>query len=154
WSSGPEVMVGLVGGRVRHWVEATNQALQLHDRVWLGLADPLHYGKAFRTDRKGAVTFPALIAGATYRIALPGGKVKDFRVESGKALDLGDLTVVERAPPVKVNIEAILPLYADDVPAFLDALVKEKREKNDRARGKGPVRNPKVIKPVTKGPKK
>jgi hypothetical protein len=71
------------------------------DQVWLGHADPLHYGKAFATDAKGNINFPALIAGATYRIALPDGKAKDFTVDSGKAVDLSNITVRLSAPPPK-----------------------------------------------------
>jgi hypothetical protein len=64
-------------------------------RIWLGHADPLHYGKGFVTDAKGNITMPALIPGATYRILNVDGKAKDFKVESGKTLDAGKLVIQE-----------------------------------------------------------
>jgi RNA polymerase sigma factor (sigma-70 family) len=53
-----------------------------------------------KTDVRGRITFPALIPGATYRVSrweknnwLPH---KEFTVESGKTLDLGDI-IIDRA---------------------------------------------------------
>jgi beta-lactamase regulating signal transducer with metallopeptidase domain len=66
-----------------------------YDRIWLGYADPLHYGKGFMTDARGDITLPALIPGATYRILNVNGKAKDFKVESGKTLDAGKLVIQE-----------------------------------------------------------
>ncbi len=63
------------------------------DAVWVGAGDPRHYGNGPRTDAEGRVTLPALIPGATYRLSLSGGQARDFKPESGRDIDLGDLTV-------------------------------------------------------------
>src|SRR5262249_33306410 len=49
------------------------------DTVWAGVADPRHYGDGPKTDAQGRITFPTLIPGATYRVALFGGAAKDFK---------------------------------------------------------------------------
>jgi hypothetical protein len=43
--------------------------------------------------QKGRITFPALIPGATYRLPLPRGAVKEFTAEAGKAVDLDAVPV-------------------------------------------------------------
>jgi RNA polymerase sigma factor (sigma-70 family) len=63
------------------------------DTVWAAHADPAHYGSSPKTDAEGRVTLPALIPGATYRIALFGGTEKTFKVQAGKTVKLADLTV-------------------------------------------------------------
>jgi hypothetical protein len=83
----------------RNWNWVWNQAKgPAIDRVWWGQADPAHFAKGPLTDPQGAVTFPNLIAGATYRFFHLDGKVKDFKVEAGKTLDLSDITIT---PPPK-----------------------------------------------------
>jgi RNA polymerase sigma factor (sigma-70 family) len=62
-------------------------------KVWWPSADPRHYGNGFQTDAWGNITFPGLIAGATYRVFDPNGRARDFTVEAGKTRDLGDITV-------------------------------------------------------------
>jgi RNA polymerase sigma factor (sigma-70 family) len=59
--------------------------------------DRHNYWDRLRTDAKGRITFPALIPGATYRVGrydrdrwLPH---KEFTAESGKTIDLGDVTI-------------------------------------------------------------
>jgi hypothetical protein len=94
---GQAVRKTAVAGRLRDlgaWNPATN-----HDRILAAQADPRHYGKDFATDANGKITFPALIPGATYRIALPNGAVKDFKAESGKTVDLKDITVPDPPQP-------------------------------------------------------
>jgi protocatechuate 3,4-dioxygenase beta subunit len=73
-----------------------------YDAVWAGAADPKHHGKGPRTDTEGRVVLPCLVPGATYRLALSGGKVRDFKVEPGKEMDLGDLTVAQPAHTAKL----------------------------------------------------
>ena len=46
-------------------------------------------------DAQGRITLPALIPGATYRIAWFDGTDRPFKVESGKTMKLGDLTIKE-----------------------------------------------------------
>ncbi len=78
------------------------------DRVWAGLADPLHYGKGPEADAKGNVTLPALVAGLTYRLVYPGGPVKDFQVEANKVLDLRTITVKQPPQPQPKPIQRLL----------------------------------------------
>jgi RNA polymerase sigma factor (sigma-70 family) len=59
--------------------------------------DRRNYWDKVKTDAKGRVTFPALIPGATYRVdgfkddySVPH---KEFTVESGKTIDLGDVAI-------------------------------------------------------------
>jgi RNA polymerase sigma factor (sigma-70 family) len=65
------------------------------DATPLNFLDPMRYNDR-HTDDKGQITFPALIPGATYRITggydpKKGFRFKDFKVEAGRKLDLGDL---------------------------------------------------------------
>jgi hypothetical protein len=65
------------------------------DAMPLNFLDPMRYNDR-HTDDKGQITFPALIPGATYRITggydpKEGFRFKDFKVEAGQQLDLGDL---------------------------------------------------------------
>jgi hypothetical protein len=64
------------------------------------VVDPLHYGMSIRPDADGRFVLPALIPGATYRIRPPantrGGisdEARDFTVEPGQELDLGEFVV-------------------------------------------------------------
>jgi RNA polymerase sigma factor (sigma-70 family) len=69
----------------------------LADSTSLTNFDRHNYWHRLKTDAKGRITFPALIPGATYRIErwekdtwVPH---KEFTAESGKAVDLGDVTI-------------------------------------------------------------
>jgi hypothetical protein len=59
--------------------------------------DRHNYWDRIKTDAKGQVTFPALIPGATYRIRRFENDYfvlhKEFKAESGKTIDLGDITI-------------------------------------------------------------
>jgi RNA polymerase sigma factor (sigma-70 family) len=46
-----------------------------------------------RTDMNGRITISGLVPGAAYRLLLSDGKAKDFQMDAGKSLDLGDLTI-------------------------------------------------------------
>src|SRR5205823_362618 len=70
-----------------------------HDAAWAGLADPRHYVKGPRTDADGRVLLPALVPGALYRLARLDGTTRDFRVEAGKGVDLGDVRIQDPARP-------------------------------------------------------
>jgi hypothetical protein len=94
------------------------QGMYFHDRIWWGKVDPQNYEKGPLTDADGKVTFPNLIAGATYRLTHLDGKAKDFKVEAGKTLDLDKLVIMEPAKPVdpkrdsrpiKVKVKVIKP---------------------------------------------
>src|SRR5262249_57186991 len=63
--------------------------------MWLGRADPTHYGDGPVTDADGKITFPNLVPGATYRISKFDGKAKDFTVKPGETVSLGDVRVVK-----------------------------------------------------------
>jgi hypothetical protein len=67
------------------------------DRGSLINLDRHNYWDKVKTDKDGRVTFPALIPGATYLLERfeKGGFVphKEFTVESGKTVDLGDVRI-------------------------------------------------------------
>ncbi len=73
----------------------------LADQATMSQIDRINYAKPPTTDAEGRITLPALIPGATYRIAdrttagtAEGPKLrKEFRVKSGEALDLGDILI-------------------------------------------------------------
>jgi hypothetical protein len=77
------------------------QGMNPPDRIWWGKVDPLHYEKGPLTDAQGSATLPNLIPGATYRLWQQPGKVKDFKVEAGKTLDLDMIVIREPAKPAK-----------------------------------------------------
>jgi hypothetical protein len=94
-----------MSGTGRPWMRGVLQnRMGATDRIWMANADPLHYGTNFQTDAKGAITFRALIAGATYRIVNHDGKSKDFKVEAGKTVNLKDIVVKEPPRPLGVGI--------------------------------------------------
>jgi hypothetical protein len=78
-----------------------------YDAVWAGHADARHHGSGPKTDARGQVTIPALIPGATYRVALFGGKEKVFRVKAGETVNLADLTV--QNPSATAKLPTIKP---------------------------------------------
>jgi hypothetical protein len=103
WSYSPagKVLAGVKEvARKKGWAQAGLWSTP--DQIWLGQADPLHYGKGFVTDAKGNLTLPTLIPGATYRILNVDGKAKDFKVEPNRALDLGKLVIKEPVRKARV----------------------------------------------------
>jgi hypothetical protein len=65
------------------------------DRDFVANVDRLHYrGGGIPADAEGRCRYPALIPGATYRILDYDFKVvREFRVEPGQALQLGDIVI-------------------------------------------------------------
>ncbi len=59
--------------------------------------DPINYAKEPTSDADGRITFPALIPGAIYRIAIRARNARPFRkdltVKPGETIDLGDLLI-------------------------------------------------------------
>jgi beta-lactamase regulating signal transducer with metallopeptidase domain len=78
---GPKPIEGLLKDEMR-----TND-------LWIGRADPFHYGDGPRTDAEGRVTLPALVPGLTYQIFQTDGPATDFKAEAGKVVTLPDVTV-------------------------------------------------------------
>jgi RNA polymerase sigma factor (sigma-70 family) len=62
----------------------------LADAAWISNFDWPRYGGGPRSDAEGRLTLPALVPGGTYRIDVQS-KVKDFVIEAGKTVDLGDI---------------------------------------------------------------
>ncbi len=75
------------------------------DQATMDQIDRINYAKPLTTDAEGRIALPALIPGATYRIAdrttagtAEGPKLrKEFRVKSGETLDLGDILIEKPA---------------------------------------------------------
>jgi hypothetical protein len=61
------------------------------EEVALESVDPRHYHGELTADAEGRLTLPALIPGATYRLAA-GGRPAEFTAEAGKSLSLRDVT--------------------------------------------------------------
>jgi RNA polymerase sigma factor (sigma-70 family) len=92
-------MVITPGGAKRYPSDAGDLAKGefLADSMALVNLDRTNYWDKVKTDAQGRITFPALIPGATYRVArwekekwVPH---KEFTVESGKTIDLGDIVI-------------------------------------------------------------
>ncbi len=81
--------------------------LRTRDAVWAAYLDPARHGDGPRTDGQGRVTFPSLIPGATYRILLGPGKVRDFTAEPGRTTALGDVTL--EAPAWSAELPTVRP---------------------------------------------
>src|SRR5262249_33432375 len=80
--------------------------LRPHNARWAAYLNPGRYGGGPHSDAEGRVTLPALIPGATHRVLLGPGKVRDFTVDAGRTAALGDLTIgpptlAERLPVVR-----------------------------------------------------
>lgn len=86
------------------------------DVIWAAMLDKERHGD-LKTDANGKATLPSLIPGATYRISQFKGEAKDFSVEPGAAVDLGDVVILEPdrtkelpvtkpAPAAQANVEA------------------------------------------------
>jgi RNA polymerase sigma factor (sigma-70 family) len=85
------------GKRVPNVAGELGKGELIADTMALVNLDRHNYWDKVRTDAQGRITFPALIPGATYRVArwekddwVPH---KEFTVESGKTIDLGDIVI-------------------------------------------------------------
>ena len=67
---------------------------QSFDSIWTVLLHEHAHG-SLKTDAEGNALFKALIPGATYRISQFGGQTRDFAVQPGETIDLGDVVVFE-----------------------------------------------------------
>jgi RNA polymerase sigma factor (sigma-70 family) len=92
----PLLEIVITPGAHRFDFEAYRKGLLIADGDLLANVDRANYWTGPTTDARGRVTFPALVPGVTYRLRNGdlGKKVttRDFTVESGKTLDLGDVT--------------------------------------------------------------
>jgi hypothetical protein len=66
--------------------------------------DPIHYGNPPTSDGEGRIAFPVLIPGATYRVRTSNRNrrplfQKDFTVQPGETLILGNIPVDPTTPP-------------------------------------------------------
>jgi beta-lactamase regulating signal transducer with metallopeptidase domain len=120
-----------------------NTSAPAFDRVWWGQADPKHYAKGPLTDAKGNVTFPNLIAGATYRLLHLDGKVKDFKVEAGITLDLSDITIKPPPKPQRLPVEP----FRRPLNLKVRTLPPPVKLKKPDPKAKKPVRQTKTTKP-------
>ena len=73
------------------------------DSDFISNVDRKNHWPGPETDADGRVTFEVLIPGATYRIfGTENGHLvvkKDFSVEAGRTLDLGEFVITEAKPP-------------------------------------------------------
>lgn len=67
---------------------------QPFDSIWTGLLNE-HAHRSLKTDSEGHATYQALIPRATYRISQFGGQTRDFAIQPGETVDLGDVMVFE-----------------------------------------------------------
>ena len=93
----PGLHMVVTPGSHEHDFEAARRGELLADADFVSNIDRTNYRPGPQTDKQGSVTFPALIPGATYRLSTyEDGKpkiLKQFSVESGERLTLGDITV-------------------------------------------------------------
>jgi RNA polymerase sigma factor (sigma-70 family) len=77
--------------------QLANEADLAADQGDLAVIDPVNYANGPLSDPRGQIAFPALIPGATYRLAIPGTTGtqpdKDFTVKPGETVDLGDIRI-------------------------------------------------------------
>jgi beta-lactamase regulating signal transducer with metallopeptidase domain len=115
--------------------EAKSQYISLQqpfDSVWTNILHKHTHG-SLRTGADGNATFKALIPGAIYRISKFDGQIKDFTLQPGETVDLGDIVVFEP--------ERTEHLPGAEVPAKAEAA--EQREPNeDQATLRGRVLDP------------
>jgi beta-lactamase regulating signal transducer with metallopeptidase domain len=78
------------------WIESAWEHGRAPAATAVALKDliTVYEGDNFRTDAEGRITFAALIPGATYRILNVAGGVRDFRVEAGQVVELGDVRLL------------------------------------------------------------
>lgn len=89
----PEMVI--TPGTLPHDFEAARTGELAADQEALSNIDRLNHWEQYNTDSDGQIVFPALIPGATYRLVTSDEKgglkiFRDFTVESGKTLDLGE----------------------------------------------------------------
>src|SRR5690606_23609676 len=65
------------------------------DSIWTAKLHPHQHGENLRTGADGRAILKALIPGATYRITQFDGKTRDFTVDAGETVELGDVTIYE-----------------------------------------------------------
>jgi beta-lactamase regulating signal transducer with metallopeptidase domain len=118
----------LVTTEARLW-QPMNNGSALYNQILLRQADPLHYAQGPVTDVLGEVTFPALIAGADYRLVTSDGQMKAFKVESGKTLDLAKFVIKPPAPPQQIRPPAAAPLAIEVKPVPAPTQPKPTKEK-------------------------
>jgi RNA polymerase sigma factor (sigma-70 family) len=96
----PWLEIVITPGPHRFNRKAYQKGLLMADGDYLANIDRLNYWHAALTDAQGRITFPALIPGVTYRLVDMGDDnntvTKDFRVEAGQTLDLGDVLLRRR----------------------------------------------------------
>jgi hypothetical protein len=79
------------------WTETLRQKGLVAEGAFLSSLDRKGH-ENLHSDARGQITLPTLIPGATHSLyVMPMGRgqiyLKDFKVESGKTLDLGDLPI-------------------------------------------------------------
>jgi len=95
YQAAPDIVV--TPGRLTWMSGDGNKPGPRADEGWLMNLDPQDYGERLKTDAEGRITFPALIPGATYRLGRWDSDRwrlhQEFRAESGKTIDLGDVVI-------------------------------------------------------------
>jgi RNA polymerase sigma factor (sigma-70 family) len=95
----PHLHMVITPGAGRFDRSAQDKGLLLCDGNFLANLDRRNYWNGPRADTQGRCTFPALIPGATYRLDILENEKRDlvakkeFTVEAGKTLELGDIRI-------------------------------------------------------------
>jgi len=93
----PNIEMVVTPGTHRYDVPSMRLGLLAADSDFISNIDRANYPSMPKSDPQGNVTLPALIPGATYRVAIPrDGKfqtAKDFQPTSNETLELGDIAV-------------------------------------------------------------
>lgn len=93
----PTVEMVVTPGPYRYDAPRPEADLLAADADFLGNIDHTNYPSILETDEEGKATLPALVPGANYRIVVrKQGKwriAKEFQVQAGERLDLGDIEV-------------------------------------------------------------
>ena len=84
-------------------IKARKDGTLVADQAVLQAIDPINYRKNEASDSQGRIVLPALIPGATYRIIdrstnrTPDGPQlrKEFTVQAGETVDLGDVLIAK-----------------------------------------------------------
>lgn len=93
----PNLFFVLTPGEMKYDLDAIKAGKTIADSDFVANVDRINYGipKEVQEGIERHYTFPALIPGATYRLLIGGridGPYKDFTVQSGETLDLGEFT--------------------------------------------------------------